>query len=197
MSIQTELTRITNAKAAIKTAIEGKGVTVPAGTLLDGMASLIESIEAGGSSASNIVSGTFTPTGDGKFEIEHNLDLPPNFWCIYATGAVLTDYSLGLMFEHLPQGYDPTTSDSQSAIAVALGAKNNEPFYGSSNYMEVNSVAIYKSDHEVSDSLISKITSPFFLPVNKKYLGVYVGVPSKYAYYMVSGVTYHWIVGVI
>lgn len=48
MSIQTELTRITNAKAAIKAAIEGKGVTVPNGTLLDGMASLIESIETGG-----------------------------------------------------------------------------------------------------------------------------------------------------
>lgn len=48
MSIQTELTRITNAKEAIKTAVEGKGVTVPDGTLLDGMASLIESIEAGG-----------------------------------------------------------------------------------------------------------------------------------------------------
>ena len=50
MSIQTELTRITNAKAAIKTAIEGKGVTVPDGTLLDGMAALIESIQAGGGS---------------------------------------------------------------------------------------------------------------------------------------------------
>ena len=48
MSIQTELTRITNAKAAIKAAIEGKGVTVPAGTLLDGMAAQIESIQAGG-----------------------------------------------------------------------------------------------------------------------------------------------------
>lgn len=48
MSIQTELTRITNAKTAIKTAIEGKGVTVPEATLLDGMAALIESIEAGG-----------------------------------------------------------------------------------------------------------------------------------------------------
>ena len=47
MSIQTELTRITNAKAAIKTAIEGKGVAVPDATLLDGMAALIESIEAG------------------------------------------------------------------------------------------------------------------------------------------------------
>jgi hypothetical protein len=48
MSIQTELTRLTNAKAAIKAAIEGKGVTVPDGTLLDGMASLIEEIKAGG-----------------------------------------------------------------------------------------------------------------------------------------------------
>ena len=48
MSIQTELTRIINAKAAIKTAIEGKGVTVPEGTKLDGMATLIESIEASG-----------------------------------------------------------------------------------------------------------------------------------------------------
>ena len=59
MSIQTELTRITNAKAAIKAAIEGKGVTVPDATLLDGMASLIESIEAGGTS-NNIVAGSFT-----------------------------------------------------------------------------------------------------------------------------------------
>ena len=58
MSIQTELTRITNAKAAIKTAIEGKGVTVPGGTLLDGMASLIESIEAGG--GGGVVTGSFT-----------------------------------------------------------------------------------------------------------------------------------------
>ena len=48
MSIQTELSRIINAKAAIKAAIEGKGVTVPEATLLDGMAPLIESIEAGG-----------------------------------------------------------------------------------------------------------------------------------------------------
>lgn len=67
MSIQTELTRITNAKAAIKTAIEGKGVTVPNGTLLDGMAALIESIEAGGGSSwtdsySVFATGTFTPT---------------------------------------------------------------------------------------------------------------------------------------
>ena len=64
MSIQTELTRIINAKAAIKTAVEGKGVTVPDGTLLDGMASLIESIEGGFNflNAAEVVSGTITPT---------------------------------------------------------------------------------------------------------------------------------------
>lgn len=76
MSIQTELTRITNAKAAVKTAIEGKGVTVPSGTLLDGMAALIESIEAGGGGSfdlsnflqniTDVISFSFTPTGDGN-----------------------------------------------------------------------------------------------------------------------------------
>lgn len=53
MSVQSEITRLENAKAAIKNAIEGKGVTVPDATLLDGMATLIESIEAGGGEAEN------------------------------------------------------------------------------------------------------------------------------------------------
>jgi len=196
MSIQTELTRITNAKAAIKTAVEGKGVTVPAGTLLDGMASLIESIEAGGG-ASNIVSGTFTPTGDGKFEIEHNLDLPPDFWCIYATGSNFTDHSLGLMFAYLPLGYNPAATSYQNAFAVALGTRDTSPFYRNTSFMRVNNIAIYKSSHESSNSLISSINTPNYLPVNKKYLGAYVGTPHESGYYMIGGVTYHWIVGVI
>ena len=50
MAISDEITRLTNAKAAIKTAIEGKGVTVPSATLLDGYAALITSIPTGGSS---------------------------------------------------------------------------------------------------------------------------------------------------
>ena len=46
MSVQSEITRIESAKTAIATAIAGKGVTVPDGTKLDGMAALVESIEA-------------------------------------------------------------------------------------------------------------------------------------------------------
>lgn len=44
MSVGTEISRLANAKAAIKTAIEGKGVTVPSGTKLDGMAAAIAAI---------------------------------------------------------------------------------------------------------------------------------------------------------
>ena len=69
MSIQTELTRITNAKAAIKTAIEGKGVTVPDGTLLGGMASLIESIEAGGGGGTEELSALLKIFGCSDYEI--------------------------------------------------------------------------------------------------------------------------------
>ena len=77
MSIQTELTRITNAKAAIKTAIEGKGVTVPEATLLDGMASLIESIEAGG--GAGIATGSFTDISSDNYRktITHGLGTIP------------------------------------------------------------------------------------------------------------------------
>ena len=91
MSIQTELTRITNAKAAIKTALEGKGVTVPDGTLLDGMASLIESIEAGGGGGVKIASGTIVlsePSSHVQFI--HELGEPVNFFSIFTTESTVT-----------------------------------------------------------------------------------------------------------
>ena len=48
MSTANEITRLGNAKAAIAAAITEKGVTVPTGTKLDGMAALIGQIETGG-----------------------------------------------------------------------------------------------------------------------------------------------------
>lgn len=80
MSIQTELTRITNAKSAIKTAIEGKGVTVPNGTLLDGMASLIDSIEAGG--------------GSGYIVEEHAVTFAEEITCAKGASVELCDTAI-------------------------------------------------------------------------------------------------------
>lgn len=64
MSIASDVTRIESAKAAIKAAIEGKGVTVPDATLLDGMAALIAGIKADYGPFSKIIAGTYTPAED-------------------------------------------------------------------------------------------------------------------------------------
>lgn len=87
MSIQTELTRITNAKAAIKAAIEGKGVTVPDATLLDGMAALIDSIPAGGGMKVEVFS--LTPAeqiSSVKYEIGETTITKPHF-CVCFDGT--------------------------------------------------------------------------------------------------------------
>lgn len=47
MSIASEITRLTNAKEGIKTALEGKGITVPANAKLDTYGNLVNSIEIG------------------------------------------------------------------------------------------------------------------------------------------------------
>ena len=77
MSIQSEIARIESAKTAIATAIEGKGVTVPDGTLLDGMASLIESIEAGG--GGKFACGTITSAVNISFGPDANFEIETGF----------------------------------------------------------------------------------------------------------------------
>ena len=67
MSVQAEIDRLESAKAAIIEAIKGKEVEVPDGTKLDGMASLIESIEAGGGGGDIspfMQIGTYIPSED-------------------------------------------------------------------------------------------------------------------------------------
>ena len=47
MSIQSEINRLNTAKSDIATAIANKGVAVPSGTKIDGMAGLITDIQVG------------------------------------------------------------------------------------------------------------------------------------------------------
>lgn len=71
MSVQTQIDRLTGAKTDIAAAIADKGVTVPDGTLLDGMAALIASIQvpdetvkqATVTTASSTLSSTITFSG--------------------------------------------------------------------------------------------------------------------------------------
>ena len=87
MSMQTDLTRIKNAKAAIKAYIEGKGLTVPEGTLLDGMASMLENIEAGGGMKVEVFS--ITPADEmpiDTYEIGETTITNPHF-CVCFDGT--------------------------------------------------------------------------------------------------------------
>lgn len=54
MSVQTQIDRISDAVSAVKAALTEKGVTVPAGTKVDGIAPLIAAIEAGGGGGINL-----------------------------------------------------------------------------------------------------------------------------------------------
>lgn len=59
-TINDELTRIEGAKADIATAIDGKGVTVPANAKIDDFADLIDAIQAGGLTWNDVVKKTAT-----------------------------------------------------------------------------------------------------------------------------------------
>lgn len=79
--IETKINRLASAKAAIKAAIEGKGVTVPDATLLDGMAALIESIDVP-DTGMTVIQGTFTCAENTvSYEVVHNLGKIPKIWC--------------------------------------------------------------------------------------------------------------------
>ena len=72
MSIKSEITRLQNAKTAIATAIKNKGVSVPTGTKLDEMSSLINNISTGTSTsdataiASDVLQGKTAYNATGK-----------------------------------------------------------------------------------------------------------------------------------
>ena len=164
MSIQTELTRITNAKAAIKTAIEGKGVTVPDGTLLDGMAALVEAISAGG--GENVLYGEISVSTDATsfgLEIEkpnnYENGTVPAFAVAWNSSDFLSDDSSGTTIKCLFLATDGIsgfrrTSSSAKNLDLNSGSPNDVChwygiklwFYGSNNasYKAIRAGDIYK-----------------------------------------------------
>ena len=131
MSIQTELTRIINAKTAIKAAIEGKGVAVPDATLLDGMAALIESIEAGGG---DTLFGTYFETGSiipaSDITTDYTIQFQRNFSSIQ--GNDNDPRYMFVLWCSIPPGYTSIAIPKNSWAWVFIGRrkKNSGIKYG-------------------------------------------------------------------
>ena len=168
MSIQTELTRITNAKSAIKAAIEGKGVTVPDGTLLDGMAALIESIEAGGGLQNNrmvhIANGSFTMaektemSNDNRFILQHDCGVIPLLIIIKAsTNPSSTGDLVRAVFWRIENYYDSSQSIVQ-ALSTRV-AKSSYEYSCLSTEMGTASGKNWTTEHV---SLVSPNSTIYF-----------------------------------
>ena len=127
MSVQSEITRLANAKTALATAIQGKGVAVPEGTKLDGLAALVESIEAGG--GCTITSGSFTPASDSTYgyTVTHGLGkIPELFVCWVSqdfTGTTVRSYYLyGIYSNSL--GINQSSSIYSDTVRILSGGFN-------------------------------------------------------------------------
>lgn len=122
MSIQTELTRLTNAKAAIQTAIEGKGVTVPDTTLLDGMAALIEGIKTGISFSDFKYNFSKVYYGDITYDANYNMSVQS--FIIDAPGVILNKDLLGAQMIIITSD-DTAYSTAETTLAAAMQFTSN------------------------------------------------------------------------
>ena len=174
MSIQTELTRLTNAKAAIKTAIEGKGVTVPSGTLLDGMAALIESIEAGGG---QLVSGTFTVESDTSL---YNIDYIPQsvderpLWLIIIAEKETTLYSnfkgiwaIQIIYSNVSINRGWFSYNYSERLYGCIGSYGSQKYY--TPYLSISNIAATQSltanPGMVDSNFIAGVTYRYYMGV--------------------------------
>ena len=154
MSIQSEITRIESAKTAIAAAIEGKGVTVPDATLLDGMASLIESIEAGGGSENQLVYGTYTPASDqtaaygGSFSAEFGFVPDVFVMCRPISASGPTKNSAAIIIIR-PYAYKDSVNPSYFSSIVSAPTEtsqigtSNHRYFGKPNMMTETKVSFF------------------------------------------------------
>ena len=133
MSTATELTRIQNAKAAIRTSIENKGVTVPSSDLIDAYSQYIDAISASTPTqtksvtiASNTTTTVTPDSGYALSEVSITTAVPGGASDIQAIGQAYLDVA----------AQNTGTVDMSSQDWTQSGAVNNN-YYGLSGCTEL------------------------------------------------------------
>lgn len=136
MSIANEITRLQGAKADLKTAIEGKGVTVPSATKLDGYADLVDDIQTGGGTPTlQDKSVSYTPTEsqqtatitadvgyDGLDEVDVTVGaIDPDYVGSNVPRRGVNDLTAGGALVYAPSGYYP--DGVAKSVSIITGAK--------------------------------------------------------------------------
>lgn len=186
MSIVSEVNRLKDAKTAIKTAIEGKGVTVPDATMLEGMAALIDSIEAGGGGI-RFATGTFIPDEDAlSYTITHGLDVTPDmviYWSEIGTTVAKTmifgvNAVAGIIDVTGSKGPKPPASAAQFSTSEV-----GTYFWGPNSTISSQK----KYLNETGDA---SVYAPYCAPHSANDKTFTIGING---YYVRSGMSYRWI----
>ena len=126
MSINTELARIKGAKADLQSWVEENGVTVPDGTLIDGLVELAKTVETGGGGSfdlsnflqniTDVISFSFTPTRDedGYSINKPSINSIPRMGFVYADDISYA-YNKSILCFWLYTAVDPYTDVSSGA----------------------------------------------------------------------------------
>ena len=173
MSIQTEITRIESAKTAIATAIEGKGVTVPDGTLLDGMAVLIDSIEAGGG-AENLF-GTYFETGSiipaSDITSNYTIEFQGNF--TQSPSNAVPPYYNFFLWCSIPPGYTSVEIPKGSLAWIFVGRRKRNKGIPYGQYLS-NSGSLQNLTYLGEIGSDSSINFTLYCTTSKKLVAGYV-----------------------
>lgn len=215
MSVQSEITRLSDNVTAALAAIADKGVTVPDGSNSDSLASLIAAIEAGGgggnfdfsnflSSFQCAASGSFTPSSTTKsVECIHNLGVKPKFIFVCSPFAEILD--------NTTQRKAVSIFAYQTREDITLNEEKlyaHQAAWGGSATTASTALSMFQ-EYIIGDSNNSKNSSS----TNHKYLSIYDtssgyynsvnGVnnnrfileprqTNSYYKYFIAGATYYW-----
>ena len=175
MSIASEITRLQNAKASIKSSIESKGVTVSSSTKLDGYSTLIDSIQTGSALHPMNVSNIVAKTNNGSITLtwsdpQDTYDDDGQLMCswagtkvVYKTGSYPSNQNDGTV------AVNSTTRNQYSTNGLTIsGLTNGTEYYfqiftySDTGYYNTNSVNrisaipgavhIYGVRHQLTDS---------------------------------------------
>ena len=186
MSVQTQIDRISGAVSAALTALAEKGVTVPAGTKVDGLAALIAAIEAGGGGTGvQVVSGTFTPaeeivlTYSDPYLLEHNSGFTPKMYVFWKAGGssdtTVTKFAAMLCLSK------PTSAGTKTLFRI---------FAGVSTYSSRNDAQI-SADSKSTAGKYSSVTDSNY---NSQYVPLFSSCnTTSQKSRLLAGETYCWL----
>lgn len=195
MGLDAMATNINGAKTAVDaalTALSEKGVTVPSGTKVDGLAALIAEIEAGGGSGGDgmkVAFGKIIPSENLYIcEITHNLGVIPNFALIVGGYSYKKAANESLStIAHLIEQYGD--------IGVQFEAVRSTTTASSGVRAGVASISGYSLDWTPNNDTVESYNGIGGLFYGADASKIYYGHPTLQTFFMKSNVPYFYLIG--